>query len=212
MSEATFPVYDTVMKQKTTRFTRRRLLRIASFAVGLVGGVAAAVPFIRSMSPSARSRARGAPVRVDVALVGPRAQVTVAWRGKPVWILHRDDTMLNGLDNANLLDRLLDPGSSVKSQQPVYARNPYRSIRPDYLVAVGLCTHLGCVPSLQPRPGSVEAGLPGGYFCPCHGSKFDLAGRVFRGVPAPTNLVIPPYRYIEDNVVEIGVDPEEAKT
>lgn len=199
------------MNQSTTRSARRRLLRIASVAMGLAGGVAAAVPFIRSMSPSARSRARGAPVRVDVALVEPRQQVTVEWQGKPVWVLHRDERMLEGLDNTDLSARLLDPDSSVESQQPAYARNPYRSIRPDYLVAVGLCTHLGCVPNFQPRPGSVEAGLPGGYYCPCHGSKFDLAGRVYRGVPAPTNLVIPPYRYLEDNVIEIGVDPDEAK-
>lgn len=199
------------MNQRTTRSARRRLLGIATIAMGLAGGVVAAVPFVRSMSPSARSRARGAPVRVDVALVEPRQQVTAEWQGKPVWVLHRDERMLEGLDNTDLAARLLDPDSSVESQQPAYARNPYRSIRPDYLVAVGLCTHLGCVPNLQPRPGSVEAGLPGGYYCPCHGSKFDLAGRVYRGVPAPTNLVIPPYRYLEDNVIEIGVDPDEVK-
>jgi ubiquinol-cytochrome c reductase iron-sulfur subunit len=160
------------------------------------------------MSPSARARAQGSPVLIGIDNLAPGQQLSVEWRGKPIWVLHRDDNMLDGLDRPDLLTRLLDPGSLTATQQPGYAQNRYRSIRPEYFVAVGLCTHLGCVPSFQPGAGTVEADLPGGYFCHCHGSKFDLAGRVYRKVPAPTNLVIPPYRFLGDDAIEVGTDPE----
>lgn len=195
------------MDESSKESARRRLLRIATGALGLVGAITASVPFVRSMSPSARARAQGGPVTIDIGRLDERQQLSVSWRGKPVWILHRDDDMLSTLDKVDLLGRLRDPESHRTSQQPPYAQNLYRSLRPDYFVAVGLCTHLGCVPSFQPEAGSVDAAWPGGYFCPCHGSKFDLAGRVYRDVPAPTNLLIPPHRYLDDHSIEIGVDP-----
>jgi ubiquinol-cytochrome c reductase iron-sulfur subunit len=192
--------------ERNSNPARRRLLRIATGALGLFGGIVASVPFIRSMSPSARARAGGSPVTIDLSTVRARQQVPVIWRGKPIWVLHRDDAMLKFLSGEELISSLSDPDSLTESQQPDYARNPHRSIRPEYFVAIGLCTHLGCVPSFRPDVGSMESSepWPGGYFCPCHGSKFDLAGRVYRNVPAPTNLVIPPHRYISESVIEVG--------
>lgn len=177
-------------------------------ALGFVGGIFASAPVIRSMSPSARARARGSPVTIDLGGLRSRQQVSVIWRGKPVWVLRRDEQMLESLAAGNPSTRLSDPDSSREAQQPEYARNSHRSIRSEYFVAIGLCTHLGCVPTFRPEPDSVESSgpWPGGYFCPCHGSKFDLAGRVNRNVPAPTNLVIPPHRYLGDQVIEIGRD------
>lgn len=200
------------MDESTKNPARRRVLRIATGALGAVGGLFATVPFIRSMGPSARARARGSPVTIDISRVGARRQLSTLWRGQPVWVLHRDDDMLKELDNADLGARLDDPDSLTESQQPEYARNLYRSIRPEYFVAVGLCTHLGCVPSFRPDIGSEGEAWPGGYFCPCHGSKFDLAGRVYRNVPAPTNLVIPPHRYLADEVIQIGIDTKTTST
>ena len=173
----------------------------------------AAVPFVGSMLPSARARARGAPVEVDVAKLEAGQQLTVEWRGKPVFIVRRTPAMLERLQgNAPLL---VDPLSRVETQQPPYAANLYRSIRPEYLVLVGLCTHLGCVPvdhfATGALPGLLGPGWPGGWFCPCHGSKFDLAGRVFKNVPAPTNLVVPPYRYAAKTLIVIGEDPDETQ-
>lgn len=196
------------MNENAKSPARRRLLRIATGALGLVGGISAAVPFIRSMSPSARARAQGGPVIIGIDRLDPGQQLSVEWRGKPIWVLRRGDDMLDRLDDPDLLSRLVDPQSLTATQQPGYAQNPHRSIRPEYFVAVGLCTHLGCVPSFEPGVGSVEAGWPGGYFCPCHGSKFDLAGRVYRQVPAPTNLAVPPHRYLGDDAIEVGVDAE----
>jgi len=169
------------------------------------------MPFIESMLPSARARALGAPVEVDISKIEPGQQLTVKWRSQPVWVVHRTAAMLARLkDNAPLL---VDPDSRVETQQPPYARNLYRSIRPDIFVVIGICTHLGCVP-LQRFAVGEASGLgqnwPGGYFCPCHGSKFDLAGRVFKNVPAPTNLVVPPYHYATDTRIVIGVDPPHA--
>ena len=186
---------------------RRRFLTRTTAAVGVAGLAAAAWPFVAAWKPSERARAAGAPVVVDVSRLEPGQQITVPWQGKPVWILHRTPEMLATLPKIE--PRLRDPASDVTSQQPDYAKNRTRSIRPEHLVAVGLCTHLGCVPTFRPdvAPADLGPSWPGGYFCPCHGSKFDFAGRVFVSVPAPTNLVIPPYRYRNDQVIEVGTDP-----
>ena len=183
--------------------TRRRLTQATAAAGGLaIAG--AAVPFVASLAPSKRARAQGAPIEADVSRIGPAELATFEWRGKPVWILRRTPEMLGRLDAAAA--ELSDPASEVASQQPKYARNPMRSRQPEIFVAVGLCTHLGCVPGYRPEPGSLQPGWPGGFYCPCHGSKFDLAGRVYRGSPAPTNLEVPPYSFSDANVVLIGED------
>ena len=182
-------------------------------ATGVVGGAgiaAASIPFVVSMAPSERARARGAPVDADFTRLGPGEQLTVEWRGQPVWILRRTEAMLKALENPSLRARLADPDSQVKSQQPAYARNAVRSLKPEHLVLVSICTHLGCVPTFRPEVAPPDLGpeWPGGYYCPCHGSKFDLAGRVYRNVPAPTNLVVPSHRYLNATVVRIGENRE----
>ncbi len=178
--------------------------------MGLIGAAVGTIPFIGSMSPSERAKARGGPTVVDVSKLEPGRQLTVVWRGKPVWILHRDDRILENLDKPKLLSRLVDPDSVVKAQQPEYARNHLRSIHPQYFVAISLCTHLGCVPKVYAEGGlSSVKNWTGGYYCPCHGSKFDFAGRVFKNVPAPTNLIIPPHRYLTNSNIEIGVHATE---
>ncbi len=185
---------------------RRRFLTGAVGVVGAVGVLGAAGTFTAALAPSERARALGAPVDVDISKLEPGQQLTVKWRGKPVWVLRRTEQMLNDLPRLN--PRLRDPDSLVTSQQPPYARNPYRAIRSEYLVVIGLCTHLGCVPNFRPEYAPPDLGPEwlGGYFCPCHGSRFDLAGRVFQGVPAPTNLVVPPHTYVNDTVVRVGID------
>jgi len=182
----------------------RRRLTQATAAVGGLAIAGAAAPFLASLAPSERARAQGAPVEADASSVAPGMLATIEWRGKPVWVLRRSEDMLKRL--ASVAHELEDPESRVSSQQPEYARNATRSRRPELLVAVGLCTHLGCVPAYQPEPGSLQPGWPGGFYCPCHGSKFDLAGRVYRGSPAPTNLVVPPYRFAAGNSILIGED------
>ncbi|WP_407973397.1 ubiquinol-cytochrome c reductase iron-sulfur subunit (plasmid) [Burkholderia pyrrocinia] len=181
----------------------RRLLLAGTAAVGGVGLVAASIPFIQSMTPSDMVRSRGAPVEIDVANVAPGALMTVAWRGKPVWIVHRTQAMLDLLGKHD--ERLRDPRSGQR-QQPPYAKNATRSIRPSILVVVGICTHLGCVPTYRPEPGATPLGAdwPGGFVCPCHGSRFDLAGRVFRNVPAPDNLEVPPHEYLSATRLVVG--------
>jgi ubiquinol-cytochrome c reductase iron-sulfur subunit len=178
--------------------------------MGGIAGVAVAVPFVMSMTPSARARAAGAPVEVDISKVEPGMMITVEWRGKPVWIVHRTPEMLATLPKID--SEVADPKSRV-DQQPDYCRNEDRSIKPEYLVLVGICTHLGCSPSQKLTAGA-DSGLgadwPGGFFCPCHGSKFDLAGRVFKGVPAPINLQVPPYAYLSDTRLIIGSDSKGA--
>ncbi|MCB1744487.1 MAG: ubiquinol-cytochrome c reductase iron-sulfur subunit [Gammaproteobacteria bacterium] len=190
--------------------SRRRFLRRATQVVGAVGLAGAAWPFIASWEPSARARAQGAPVRADLSKLEPGQQITVAWRGKPVWILRRTDAMLDRLPELDA--RLRDPQSKIQSQQPAYADNAHRSLRPQYFVAVGLCTHLGCVPTLREEiaPDDLGPDWLGGYFCPCHGSRYDLAGRVYKNVPAPLNLLVPPCRFVTDTQVEIGTDPKPA--
>jgi ubiquinol-cytochrome c reductase iron-sulfur subunit len=187
---------------------KRRFLIGASVVWGGIGGVAVAVPFVWSWWPSERAKAAGAPVEVDISKLEPGQQIIVEWRGKVVWVINRTPEMLATLPK--MTDRLVDPNSTV-DHQPPYCRNEDRSIKPGVFVAVGICTHLGCSPTYRPQVAPPDLGPDwlGGFFCPCHQSKFDLAGRVFKGVPAPTNLVIPPYKFLSDTKVVIG---EDAKT
>ncbi|WP_374476260.1 ubiquinol-cytochrome c reductase iron-sulfur subunit [Zoogloea sp.] len=184
----------------------RRQLLIATAGVGGVLAAAAAVPFVASLTPSERAMAAGAPVEVDIDKLAPGEMMVVEWRGKPVWILHRTPEMLAALPKAE--GELADPGSAVESQQPEYAHNPHRSRRPEIFVAVGICTHLGCSPSSAFQAGNpaIGADWPGGFLCPCHGSTFDFAGRVFKNKPAPTNLEVPPHIYLSDARLRIGED------
>jgi ubiquinol-cytochrome c reductase iron-sulfur subunit len=188
---------------------KRKFLIAATSAVGGVAAAAVAVPLVMSMMPSARARAAGAPVEVDISKVEPGMLLTVEWRGKPVWIVNRTPEMLTLLGKHDA--KLADPNSDLP-QQPDYCKNPTRSIKPEYLVAVGICTHLGCSPTYRREIGAADLGADwtGGFFCPCHGSTFDLAARVFKGVPAPTNLVIPPHQYLSDAKLLIGVDAKGA--
>lgn len=188
---------------------KRRFLVAATTAMGGVAAVAVAVPFVSSMLPSERAKAAGAPVEVDISKVEPGMLLTVEWRSKPVWVVNRTKEMLDMLPKHD--DRLSDPNSEVP-QQPEYCKNPTRSIKPEYLVAVGICTHLGCVPTYRKDVGAADIGAdwPGGFFCPCHGSRFDLAARVFKGSPAPTNLVIPPHKYLSDSRLLVGDDSKGA--
>ena len=191
------------MRQVDT--TKRRFLVVATSIVGGVGMTGAAAPFIASMFPSERAKAAGAPVEADIRDLAPGAMRIVAWRGSPVWILRRTDAMLADIRADDAL--LSDPHSDVP-QQPHYARNEFRSIKPGIAVLVGVCTHLGCSPEFRSADDKAEMGQAwsGGFYCPCHGSKFDLAGRVLRGSPAPTNLVVPPYEFVTDDKIIIGSD------
>lgn len=189
---------------------KRRLLLGATSVVGAVGAAFVATPFLSSMAPSARAKAAGAPVEVDISKLEPGMMVTVEWRGRPVWIIKRSKEMLDALTKAD--DKVADPKSSLP-QQPDYATNETRSIKAEVLVVVGICTHLGCSPSEKMKIGP-DSGMgddwPGGFYCPCHGSKFDLAGRVFKGMPAPVNLVIPPHTYLTDSRLLVGEDKKGA--
>jgi ubiquinol-cytochrome c reductase iron-sulfur subunit len=184
---------------------RRRTLIAATSALGAVGAGFIAVPFISSMNPSAKARAAGAPVQADVSKLEPGALLRVKFRGQPIWVVNRTPEMLDALATND--PKLTDPSSEVP-QQPEYCANPTRSIKPEYFVAIGICTHLGCSPTYRPEvaPDDLGAEWKGGWFCPCHGSKFDLAGRVFKGVPAPTNLVIPKHMYVNDTTILVGED------
>jgi len=183
---------------------KRRFLIGATCAVGGVGAVAATAPFVISLFPSERARAAGAPVEQDIAKMEPGQQITLEWRGRVVWVINRTPAMLASLPKLD--PRLADPKSLVP-QQPPYCQNEWRSIKPEYLIAVGICTHLGCSPTYRPEVAPADLGPDwlGGFFCPCHQSKFDLAGRVYRGVPAPTNLVIPPHKYLSPTRIQVGV-------
>ncbi len=188
---------------------RRHFLTAATVAVGAVGAAFAITPFLASWKPSARAKAMGAPVEVDISKLEPGALMKVEWRGKAVYIVHRTPQMIAGLQG--LAPRLRDPQSN-DSDQPPYAKNEQRSIKPEFLVLVGVCTHLGCAPLDKFTPGdaTVAADWPGGFFCPCHGSKFDLSGRVFKDVPAPLNLPVPPYKFVSDTRLLIGADTGNA--
>lgn len=182
---------------------RRHFLTVATAVTGVAGVGLAAIPFLSSLKPSARAQALGAPVEVPIGSLQPGEMIRVLWRGRLVFVLHRSKDMLERLSNHD--EELRDPDSRETEQQPVYAENEYRSVKPAYLVVEGRCTHLGCAPlqDFSPRPGE---GWPGGFFCPCHGSRFDLSGRVFKGVPAPLNLQVPPYRFVRDDLILIGQD------
>lgn len=182
---------------------RRKFLLASAGVLGGVGALCALTPFVASWMPSAAAEAAGSPVEVDLSKMEPGQQVIVEWRGKPVWIIRRTPEMLAQLKNETQL--LRDPDSWVE-QQPSYAKNNYRSIRPEYLVLIGLCTHLGCSPKYKPALHELGPDWPGGFLCPCHGSTFDLAGRVFKDVPAPINLAVPPYRFVNDTLIIIGED------
>jgi ubiquinol-cytochrome c reductase iron-sulfur subunit len=188
---------------------RRRRWLLTSFTLtATAGGIGSLIPFVSSMRPSARALAAAGPVQIDLRKVEAGTQVTVAWRGMPVWVLHRTKKMLENLSRPDLIERLNDPDSTLADQQPPYARNLGRSLKPEHFVAVGICTHLGCVPTFRPDVAPQDLGPKwrGGYFCPCHGSRFDLAGRVFKNVPAPRNLLVPPYHYLSDTTLVVGVD------
>lgn len=186
--------------------SRRRFLTAATTVVGGVGVAFAAVPFVASLQPSAKAQAIGAPVEVDIGKLEPGQLVTVKWRGKPVWVVRRTEEALKALPGLD--SQLRDPASENRDQQPPYAANGTRSIKPEWGVIVGVCTHLGCAPTYRPEfsPPDLGSDWRGGFFCPCHGSRFDLAGRVFKGVPAPTNLEVPPHAYLDDTRVIIGID------
>lgn len=187
---------------------RRRFLTAATSVVGGVGVVGVAVPFIGSWNPSARAKAAGAPVEVNISKIQPGQLIRAEWRGKPVYIIRRTEETLKGLATHD--DKLRDP-QSTEPQQPEYATNPYRSIKPEYMVALGVCTHLGCAPTYHKDDFSeIVEGVKDGFFCPCHGSKFDMAGRVFQGVPAPLNLVVPEHSYPTEGTLLIGVGHGDA--
>jgi ubiquinol-cytochrome c reductase iron-sulfur subunit len=188
---------------------RRRLLVTATAATGAVGVAFALAPFVASWKPSARAKALGAPVEIDISKLEPGAMLSVEWRGKPVWVVRRTPEMLKSLDTAKQF--LLDPASD-SSVQPAYAKNAARAMKPEYFVVLGVCTHLGCSPmaKFQPADVTVAADWPGGFYCPCHGSKFDLAGRVFKGYPAPSNLPVPPYSFLSAGRILVGSDGTHA--
>jgi len=188
--------------------TRRDFLYIATTTVGAVGAIATIVPLISQMNPDAATLAAGGPVDVDLSHLQPGQQMQVRWRGRPIFIIRRPESLLQTLQDPKLVDQLADP-QSRELQQPPYARNWHRSVKPEFAVLVGICTHLGCIPQFFPQP---SASMPtsnwlGGYFCPCHGSKYDLAGRVFNGVPAPYNLPVPPYLFVSDTAIRVGENP-----
>jgi len=199
------------MSEEQSDRGRRHFLLVATTVTGVIGAGLTAVPFLASWKPSARARALGAPVDADVSKVELGAILKVMWRGQAIYIVRRTPEMLAALTTPAVIDRLRDP-ESKESDQPSYAQNDTRALKPEYLVLVGVCTHLGCAPldRFQPQDPELGATWPGGFYCPCHGSKFDLAGRVFKDVPAPLNLRVPPYRFINEGVIQIGADAEAA--
>jgi len=186
---------------------RRRLLTVATTLTGAVGVAFAAAPFLASWKPSARAKALGAPVEIDISKLEPGAMLKIEWRGRPVWVVRRTPVMIEKL---GAIDGLLADPASERSRQPDYAKNQARAVNPEYFVVLGVCTHLGCAPISRFEAGDAELGAdwPGGFYCPCHGSKFDLSGRVYKGVPAPTNLEVPPYTFAATGHIVIGVDQE----
>ncbi len=183
---------------------RRKMLTVSASVVGALGAAVAVVPFVSTMSPSARALASGAPVEVDVSKLEPGQKIQVEWRRKPVWIVRRSEEMVSLLNSTE--ERVRDPNSDELAQQPEFARNQERSLRPEVLVLVGICTHLGCSPTFRPElaPADLGPDWVGGFYCPCHGSSFDMAGRVYKNVPANKNLEVPPYKFLSDNVLVVG--------
>jgi len=196
------------MAEQGVNHGRRRFLTATTAVVGGVGGVFAAVPFIKAWQPSARAQTAGAPVVADISKLEVGARVIQQWRGQPVWIVRRTPEVVQTL--SSLDEQLRDPGSENLDQQPEYARNATRSRRPDVAVIVGICTHLGCSPTFFPEmlPQPFDSEWKGGFYCPCHNSRFDMAGRVFQDVPAPANLRVPPHYFIDDNTILIGLDAD----
>lgn len=196
--------------------SRRRFLTLAASGMGVIGGAAVVWPLLASLRPSAKAQAAGAPVIIDLAVIEPAQKITVTWRGRAIWVVRRTPEMLASLDKVKA--DLTDPDSASTDThgglllQPAYAKNATRSIKPEILVMIGSCTHLGCIPSFRPdHPAAdIAANWEGGFFCPCHGSRFDLAGRVFKGSPAPKNLVVPPHKYLNDSTVVVGEDQAAA--
>lgn len=184
---------------------RRCFLRRATTAVGGIGLAAASVPFFSYWMPSKDTEAAGAPIKVDISKMQPREQFTVPWRGMPIWVIRRDKAMLESLPK---LDNFLRDPFCEQDQQPAYCKNGHRSIKPEYFITIGICTHLGCVPTYRPDVASVSPDWEGGFYCPCHGSKYDLAGRVYQNVPAPLNLKIPRHMYVDDDHILIGQDED----
>lgn len=189
------------MDTKKINTNRRKYLIAATSIISGIGASIAALPFISSWFPSAKAKALGSPVDVDISKIDPGQRITVEWRGQPIFIINRTEETIKNLDV--LQDKLRDPDSKIK-QQPNYANNKYRSIKENIFIVTGICTHLGCVPLYKPKKKEIEQSWLGGFFCPCHGSKFDLAGRVYKGVPAPCNLLVPPHKYINEKTIRIG--------
>lgn len=206
MADNDIPDYIQPENNDTVDEQRRKFLLTTTGILGGVGVACALTPFVSSWLPSAKAQAAGAPVEVDLSHLEPGQQATVEWRGRPVWIIRRTPEMLEHLSTHNA--QLRDPDSLVE-QQPDYAKNEFRSIKPQYLVLIGICTHLGCSPKYTPLEKTLGPDWPGGFFCPCHGSTFDLAGRVFKGVPAPINLEVPPHRFISEHRIVIGEDEKK---
>jgi ubiquinol-cytochrome c reductase iron-sulfur subunit len=198
------------MSEDGVDLRRRRFLTATTAVVGAIGGTFAAVPFVSSLLPSEKAKALGAPVQIDISKIEPGMLHRDEWRGKLIMVVRRTADNLKAL--IDIESKLADPESARETQQPSYAKNRTRSLKDEYLVMVGLCTHLGCAPTYRPEvaPDDLGPDWQGGFYCPCHGSRFDLAGRVYKSVPAPSNMVVPPYRYISDSLIEIGVDHEEA--
>jgi ubiquinol-cytochrome c reductase iron-sulfur subunit len=194
------------MSSEGVDLKKRRFLTASTAVVGAVGIGFVAVPFIASWNPSERAKALGAPEEADISKLEPGALLRLKWRGKVTWVVRRTEQNIADLKTLN--SKLADPDSEVTTQQPAYAKNATRSIKPEFAVLVGICTHLGCSPTFRPEVAPADLGpdWKGGFFCPCHGSSFDLAGRVYKGVPAPTNLVVPPHQDLSDDVILIGVD------
>ncbi|HKT17352.1 MAG TPA: ubiquinol-cytochrome c reductase iron-sulfur subunit [Stellaceae bacterium] len=189
--------------------TRRDFLSLAATAVAGIGAACAVWPLISSMNPARDTLAAGAPVDIDISGIQPGQQIIVLWRSRPIFLVHRTPEQIATLKADKDAGQLRDPNSNA-DQQGAYAKNVYRSIKPELLVLVGICTHLGCVPEFTPQPGAIGPSWPGGYFCPCHGSRYDLAGRVFQNVPAPYNLPVPPYHFVSDTVIRIGENPPDS--
>jgi ubiquinol-cytochrome c reductase iron-sulfur subunit len=190
---------------------RRDFIYIATAAVGTIGALATLVPLIGQMEPDASTLAAGGPVDLDISKVAPGQQVLIRWRSRPIFVFHRTPQVLDKMRDKQMLSQLADPDSE-ELQQPPYATNWHRSVKPEFGVLVGICTHLGCIPIFYPDPSATTpvAGWLGGYFCPCHGSKYDPAGRVFHGVPAPYNLPVPPYRFVNDTTLRVGENPSDS--
>ena len=195
------------MTESKKSLNRRNFLANLTKVMGGVGGIFAVIPFLSTMSPSEKAKSAGAPIEIDVSGLKPGAFKVVEWRGKPVWVVRRTAEMINNTQEDN--DILTDP-KSLEEHQPKYTQNKFRSLNPEYLVLLGICTHLGCSPLYKPNSKTAELGLDwkGGFFCPCHGSKFDLSGRVHRGMPAPYNLEVPPYYFVSESRIIVGKDGE----